>query len=73
MNNASTFVTCRVVDDDEEAAAAKLLQHAAVRLGGTDGLEHVETHRVGDRLNATYTRSWEDPTPDGPPPAEAEP
>lgn len=63
MNSASTYVTCRVVDDNEEAAAAKLREHAAVRLGGSDGLQHVETNRIDDRLTATYARVWEEPAP----------
>ena len=59
-HTASTFVFCKVVDEDEEAAAARLREHAIMRLGGEEGLEHVETNRVGDRLNATYVRQWHD-------------
>lgn len=66
-HSMSTFVSLEVIDGNERKTIDTLWSMAAERLRGVEGLSIETINRVDSKLNATFTRNWEeaDPEPEG--------
>jgi hypothetical protein len=57
-HHVATYVTV-----PKDAGHEVLLEEAAKRLGGTDGIDAVSIHYTDEQLCGTFTRDWETPDP----------